>query len=147
MCFDDFFGGEPGDFFNIYTTGSRNHHHWAAAGAIIGDAEVNFFFDIDSFVQQYPAYGQVFNLHREDLASQVTGFIWRFCQANAARFATPPHQDLGFDNYATAQFFGDMPGFFSRIGHAAAGNGDIVAAKNMLGLVFVKFHPNHPNRR
>src|SRR5260370_41930970 len=95
----------PGDLLDFHAARSTGHEDNMATGTIYEQAEVEFALDVQAFFNKQAlddAAGRASlrsdQLHAENMAGEIGGFVGRTRQFDAAGFAAATGVDLRFDD-------------------------------------------------
>ncbi len=139
-----------GDFLDFHAASSAGHEDDGTSSAIDEQAEIEFALDVEAFFDEQTfddaAGGSGLRsdqLHAENVAGEIGGFIGGLRQFYAAPFAAATGMDLRFDDNDVdmrSQTVGRLARFFPGEDDFAAGSGHAVARQNRLRLILVNLH-------
>jgi hypothetical protein len=108
--------------------------------AVVDDPGVVLLLDLRHRVDQHAARHVAVDLELEDLAGVGLGFLGGVGELHAAGLHTAARQDLGLDDYGTADLAGDLLCFLCAGGETVLRERDSLTGEDASGFVFVEPH-------
>ena len=135
------------NFLDVHSTRSRRHKNRFGLQAIEHDAQVQFSFNGERFLDEQSLYNPAFRprlmshqRHAQHLFCDLGGFGRIARDLDTAAFSPAARVNLRFHHHAAAQRFGCRLSFRRRCSHMSARHRYIEFGQDSLGLVFVNFH-------